>query len=75
MGHDMSVVLLVVVVGVLNICVGFALGVYVQSNRHASSGDSGCADDFPLDDNFSPYRSLATSSENAAAAAREQVEA
>jgi hypothetical protein len=70
----MSLVLLVVVIGVLNICVGFALGVYVQSTRHASSGISGCDDDLPLDDNFSPYRSLANGSDNsrAAAAAAEQ---
>jgi hypothetical protein len=63
----MSLVLLVIVIGVLNICVGFALGVYVQSTRHAASGPAGLEDDVPLDDNFSPYRSLVRSGESSIA--------
>jgi hypothetical protein len=59
----MTLVLLVVVIGVINICVGFTLGVHFQGMRFAASGTPGLEDDLPLDDDFSPYRTLAKSDE------------
>jgi hypothetical protein len=67
--RDMVLVLLVIVIGVFNICIGFALGVYVQSMRQASPSTPGFQDDLPLDDGFSPYRSLVSNRESGVAAA------
>jgi hypothetical protein len=67
--RDMVLVLLVIVIGVFNICIGFALGVYVQSMRQASPNTPGFEDNLSLDDGFSPYRPLVSNSESGVTAA------
>jgi hypothetical protein len=61
----MALLWITLVLGVFNICVGFALGVYVQTKRQAASGTPGMDEGVPLDDGFAPYRSLARASGDA----------